>query len=47
MKSVQGLCMTLVAVTVSARADPLARILSYLADFIHHWFIANDILIVE
>ncbi|WP_259493207.1 hypothetical protein [Proteus mirabilis] len=41
--------MTLVAVAVavSARADPLARILSYLADFIHHWFIANDILIVE
>ncbi len=39
--------MTLVAVAVSARADPLARILSYLADFIHHWFIANDIFIVE
>lgn len=39
--------MTLVAVAVSARADPLARILSYLADFIHHWFIENDILIVE
>lgn len=39
--------MTLVAVAVSARADPLARILSYLADFIHHWFITNDILIVE
>ncbi|EEI48883.1 Uncharacterised protein [Proteus mirabilis] len=39
--------MTLVAVAVSARADPLARILSYLAYFIHHWFIANDILIVE
>lgn len=39
--------MTLVAVAVSARADPLARILSYLADFIHYWFIANDILIVE
>lgn len=39
--------MTLVAVAVSARADPLARILSYLSDFIHHWFIASDILIVE
>ncbi len=39
--------MTLVAVAVSARADPLARILSYLVDFIHHWFKASDILIVE
>ncbi len=33
--------------TVTARGQPLARILNYLSDFIHRLFIASDILIVE